>query len=364
MMKSFLCIPFLALNTVCMLQAQAATCSPEKLQEIVEPATPQNSSVLIDCSPVLSREDRISKRMLFKGEQSSNTVLDCNGATIQPDYAKLAVLITSVLKRDVWSVPQNIQIKNCTINGPMRIQGMEANGKAGLRESSYREGHTERTQQAAPQRIVLDSLRVNGSSNIIYIAPGVSYVTLKDSRLTGNSWGVPLYLDAESGNNIIENNTFDVQTTQREVIAIDGSANNLIRSNTFAQANKGGIYLYRNCGEAGIIRHQTPSNNRIISNRFELKSADSTPVIWVASRNGNRKYCNLDKGYTLGSSTNNNDLAENNTVADNTFVQKKSAKPLLRMMTQSSSSRSADESNNLVRVDSEPNQVMRNKVTD
>lgn len=363
-MKSFLCIPFLALNAICMLQAQAATCSPDKIQEIVEPGTPQNSSVLIDCSLTLPKGASISKQLLFKGQQSSNTVLDCNAAEVHSDFNNLTLLITSAFRKGAWDVPENIQIKNCTINGAIRIQGMKDKGKNGLKDSSYQEGHTERAQQAAPHHIILDNLRVNGSSNIMYFAPGVHYVTFKNSRMTGNTWAVPLYLDAETSNNTIENNTFDVQTTVREIIAIDGSANNLIKGNTFVQPNRGGIYLYRNCGEGGIIRHQTPSNNQIISNRFELKPENNSPIIWIASRNGNRKYCNLDKGYALGSSANNNDLAENNTVADNTFVQKKAAKSFLRMMTKSSSSSSADDSNNLVRVDAEPNQVMRNKVTD
>lgn len=364
-MKSFLCIPFLALNAVCMLQAQAATCSPEKLQEILQPASKQNPLVKINCSVTLPKNAQVSKQLLFAGQKASDAILDCNGATIQPTQAKLAVLITSLLKDDVWYVPQDIQIKNCTLKSPLRIHGMAKNGQAPyLRASSYQEGHTQRARQAAPHHIVLDNLQINTNGNMVYLAPGVHDVTLKNSRFDALTDGVALYMDAESGNNIIEKNTFNVQTKVRELIAVDGSANNIIRGNTFLRPIHGAIHLYRNCGEGGTIRHQTPSNNQIVNNRFELASLDSNvPEIWLASRNGKRKYCDIDAGYNFGSSVSNNDFAQNNTVADNTFVQEKPAKSFLRM-TSKQAKHGTDDQGNLVRVDSEPNQVLRNKVID
>lgn len=365
MMKSFLCIPFFALNAICMLQAQAATCGPEKLQEILQPASKKNPSVQMDCSITLPSNAMISKQLLYAGQQASNTSLDCNGATLQPTKAKLSILITSLLKDNAWDVPQNIQIKNCTLNGSLRIHGMAQNGEGQyLRASSIREGHTQRAQQAAPHNIILDNLRISSIRNMMYFAPGVHDVTLKNSRFDGETRGIALYLDAESANNIIEKNTFNVQTEKRELIAVDGSAGNIIRANTFIQPRNGAINLYRNCGEGGTIRHQTPSNNQIISNRFEMGGASKAPMIWLASRNGKRGYCSIDSGYAFGSSISDNDFAQNNTVADNTFVEKNQKKSFLRMMTKSSSSSSADDLNNLVRVDAEPNQVMRNKVTD
>jgi len=82
---------------------------------------------------------------------------------------------------------------------------------------------------------------------------------------------VAVYLDAESYRNTLQGNSFHADHgagSQREVLAVDGSSNNLIMSNHFSSLQYGGIYLYRNCGEGGTIRHSTPSNNSIINNVF------------------------------------------------------------------------------------------------
>lgn len=361
-MKFFLCIPFLALNAICMLQAQAATCSPDKIQEIVEPASKQNPIVQIDCSVTLPKGAQVSKQLLFAGQQASGSVLDCGGAVIQALFTAPTVLITSLLKNGVWDVPQNIQIRNCKLKGSLRIHGMAANGQGEyLRESSIHEGHTARAQQAAPHHIVLDHVKINSKSNMLYIAPGVHYITVKNSSFTGKSRSSAIYMDAESANNTIENNTFNIQS-RAQPIAIDGSAYNMIRGNTFINPTKGAIFLYRNCGEAGTIRHQTPSNNQIISNRFELTDTSTAPMIWVASRNGHKKYCDLDKGYPFGSSITNDDLAQNNVIADNVFILPKAIQPF-SLSFPKKGDQNADKQDNLIRLDStQPNQVSDNKI--
>ncbi len=363
-MKRLLSLTILALNMACITQAQAAACSADKLQEILQPATKSNQSVLVDCSLTLPKKARVSKQLLFAGQPASNTVLDCNGAVIEASYTTPGILITSVLKNGGWDVPQNIQIKNCTIKDSLRIHGMAANGQGEyLRESSLSEGHTKRAQQAAPHNIVLDNLTIESARNMLYLAPGVQYVTLKNSRFNGSTNGLAIYMDAESGNNTIENNVFNVKTKVRELVAVDGSANNLIRGNTFKQTNHGVIYLYRNCGEGGTIRHQTPSNNQIISNRFEVGEMGKSAVIWLGSRKGKNRHCDEDRGYSLGSSINDSDFAQNNTVADNTFVQKNAASSLFRMADRAGK-QDVDNQEKLVRMDASPNQVMRNKVVD
>ena len=123
-------------------------------------------------------------------------------------------------------------------------------------------------------------------------------------------------MDAESAWNTITNNTFDI-STGREQIAIDGSAHNKIIANTFRQPKKGGIYLYRNCGEGGTVRHQAPSNNIIIDNIFSRTDlSQGARLIWENSRRGNRRYCHEDDGYMFGSSLDNDDNGVNNTIQE------------------------------------------------
>jgi parallel beta-helix repeat protein len=135
-----------------------------------------------------------------------------------------------------------------------------------------------------------------------------------DSTIKGRSDSVALYLDAESGFNIIRNNTFDITGASREIIAVDGSANNQLLTNTIKQASNGGIYLYRNCGEGGTVRHQAPQSNLIAGNTINNIGGYG---IWLGSRNGGRLYCKDDAGFPFGSSKNDGDFADNNTVRDN-----------------------------------------------
>jgi hypothetical protein len=337
-------------------QSKAASCSTKKTQEILQPATAKNSSVHIDCSFTLPPQAQVTKQLIFEGEQASYSIVDCNDAYIHATHAEPSVLIRSKLQQNIWQAPNNIQIKNCSIAGSLRIHGMASNGEGKyLRESSLTEGHTERAQLAAPHHIVLDHLTmVAGERNMMYFAPGVHHVTLKNSHFSGNTAGLALYLDAESADNLIEHNRFNVQTKSRETIAIDGSANNMIRQNQFIHPNNGAIYLYRNCGEGGTVRHQKPSNNHIINNRFELTRSSKRPVIWLGSRNGQRNYCQADRGYAFGSSVSDADLAQHNVVTANHLMLKKMSKFYVWIMGMK---------RKLIRVDAQPNQVTVNQVT-
>ena len=198
--------------------------------------------------------------------------------------------------------------------------GMASNGEgAVLRTSSQQSGHTERAQAAAPSNIRLNQLTIIGQGRVpLYLAPGVTHVSLSNSRISGQSRSVALYLDAESAHNRFTGNTIDSQTSNRELIAIDGSANNQFSNNRFSSLNRGGIYLYRNCGEGGTIRHQAPSGNQISGNTFFYrKYRGDLPAVWLGSRNGNRNYCQADAGYGFGSSASDTDFADGNTVENN-----------------------------------------------
>jgi parallel beta-helix repeat protein len=243
------------------------------------------------------------------------TTIDCKGEA----YNKGKVTELQILA-------DNVTIKRCKINGSIRTIGLGHNGEApGVKASSTTLGHTARAQAAAPKGTVLYALTITGHGRIpLYLGPGTTRLTMSDSTINGRSDSVALYLDAESGHNVIRNNKINVdgdftlrQFRVREVIAVDGSADNQILSNTINNAKGGGIYLYRNCGEGGTVRHQSPQRNLIAGNTIDNTGGYG---IWLGSRDGGRLYCDDDKGFPFGSSKNNGDFANDNIVKGNTFT--------------------------------------------
>lgn len=256
--------------------------------------------------------------------EKSDTVIDGNGGMYNAGKATY-IYISSKNTLSGWVQTKNVTIKNCTIRGGIRIMGLGRNGEAtGVKESSLSLGHTERAQAVAPTNITLSNIVFEAAEGLtaIYIAPGTTHVTVENCTFTGTSSGSGpvVYLDAESAYNTFRNNVFSL-TVNREVIACDGSAYNLFEQNTFNKITKGGIYLYRNCGEGGTVRHQTPNHNTIKNNTFNLSNLVlGNYGIWLGSRNGNRTYCDDDAGYSFGSSINNNDFADYNIVNGNIFT--------------------------------------------
>ncbi len=337
-------------------------CNAEMKAKVLAAAKPESKNLLLDCNLRLSRNDVVSKHLIFSGAAASNLTLDCNGATLRavPGMdagTRITVQSSGPVRQaagDRWTPPQNIVIKNCVIDGAVRVRGMAVNGEdATLTASSRLPGHTERVRANAPSGIVFSNNTIVGHGPIpIYFAPGVHDSMILDSKIGGHSTSVAIYLDAESGDNIIKGNRIDTETTLpqtttskaknllfglykkavgatnapsltgRELIAVDASARNKIVGNEFSNLDNGGIFLYRNCGEGGNIRHQTPQGNVIVNNVFYYDKFDGrTPAIWLGSRNGNRSYCDLDRGYPLGSSSSDLDHASDNFVAQNQFYK-------------------------------------------
>lgn len=261
-----------------------------------------------------------AEEVVLSGRAASGKTIDCAGGWFN-DGKPTELIIRSEKTAAGWERPEGITIRNCRLRGSIRIMGMGQNGQAPeVRESSHREGHTQRAQAAAPTGILISGVEIEACRGIpLYLAPGVTCVTIENSRLTGWSSSVGIYLDAESANNVIRNNTFSLRAG-REVIAVDGSVNNRIESNHFEHLSYGGIYLYRNCGEGGTVRHQTPHGNVIVGNHFDTASLGLwTYGIWLGSRNGRRLYCHDDDGYPFGSSVDNRDFADDNTLTGNVF---------------------------------------------
>jgi hypothetical protein len=278
------------------------------------------------CRAELQGRD-IIRPILIEGEEASGAGLDCGGGAIgQPGVQRTTLAPTvGIWSRRIdgvvpqWSRPSDITFRNCRINGNLRVWGMGALGRqSDLLISSRSREHTDRTQEAAPTRIALDNLAFDATGSIpLYVGPGVTNLTLHRGRFGGRSDSTAIYLDAESAETTITGVAFDIQTA-REQIAVDGSARNRIADNRFVLRGKGGVFLYRNCGEDGVIRHQTPSNNLIVDNVF---SGSTRQSVVIGSREGRRRYCGDDRGWPFGSSIDDGDHATANVIQRNRTVR-------------------------------------------
>jgi len=299
----------------------ARPCTAAELRDLTaEAETPYR----LTCRAVLTSGQSIRRPLLIEGAEASGGGLDCKGGAVgrpgiltttrQPTIAIWSRRLTA----NHWSRPTDIRVENCTIHGAVRVWGIGADGSYDdLRASSRTADHVATTQGSAPSHIELERVIILGTGSIpLYVGPGVTRLSLTNSTLTGRSDATAVYLDAESADNRIENNIIAV-ATKREAIAVDGSARNRITRNRFTLGGRGGVFLYRNCGERGVIRHQTPSDNHITNNTFNGAARLRPQLVVVGSREGRRAYCSADRGYPFGSSADDGDGATNNVVARN-----------------------------------------------
>ena len=273
------------------------------------------------CRAALAGRD-VRRPVLIEGAEASGAALDCDGGRIEgPDEATTRVPTIAVWSRRDgagWSRPSGVTVRDCRVAGNIRIWGMGAGGSMrDLLASSRTPGHTRVAQAAAPTQVRIERVRFEATGTIpLYVGPGVSGTQVIASTFTGRSTSTAVYLDAESRGADIRDNRFDIRTG-REQIAVDGSAYNQITGNRFALGGRGGVFLYRNCGEDGVIRHQTPSYNQVTGNIFSGANWLRPRTVVVGSREGRRPYCAADAGYPFGSSVDDGDGATHNRVADN-----------------------------------------------
>lgn len=307
-------------------------CSPEKVAEVLAPATETSSAVFVDCNLTLSPSDVVSKRLVLQGEASSGVTVACDGASLDSTRgvggnATMLEIRSRRFTNDAgelaWEPVHDVSVSGCNITGAVRLWGMARNGEGkDLGASSRSYGHTTRARENAPSKIALDDLGIVGTGSIpVYFAPGVNHSSLTNSHVSGTSVSVAIYLDAESHANRFDGNVIAVDTEKREVFAVDASSYNSITNNNFSGLDNGGIYLYRNCGEGGTIRHTTPSHNDLSDNFFYYKNYDgSNPSVLLGSRDGKRGYCDDDEGLLMGSSASDHDHARFNTVTNNEIM--------------------------------------------
>lgn len=300
----------------------ARPCSSAEAAALTAPAAADAPAVRLTCFATLPPGVAVRRHIVFEGAEASGAGLDCNGGSVgvpgRPSTTREpTVAVWSRREGGGWSIPRDVRITRCTIHGNLRVWGLGRNDIDGLRASSRTPGHTAAAQAAAPTGLTLDNVAFVATGSIpLYVGPGVTGLRMTGGGFRGQSVSTAIYLDAESAGAVIRNVAFDIRTA-REQIAVDGSARNRIEGNRFQLNGRGGVFLYRNCGEDGVIRHQTPSDNVISGNRFEGAAWLTPRPVVIGSREGRRRYCGDDAGYPFGSSADNHDRATGNVVSGN-----------------------------------------------
>lgn len=334
-MRGWLCAALLVIVAGWAPPALAVSaCGADKLAVLRSPPKEGDGAVLIDCHLTLKPGEVITRSLFFNhGAVSNGVKVDCRGATlshtsVNADIPRINVQTYAWQDSDgktVWEPTRHISIKNCKLKGNINVIGMGGQDSPAVKESSRSNAnHTEILRQRAPTDITFDGLTIDPEDHIaVYLSMGVTGVTIRHSTFVGSSPSAVLYLDAEGGMNQILDNQFKTDTP-REVIAVDGSSENLIQGNVFGTSPHGGVFIYRNCGEGGTVRHNEPSKNDVIDNRFlDSRGPDNDqPHIWIASRNGNRPYCDDDAGFPYGSSVSDRDEAHRTGIKGNYFNAK------------------------------------------
>ena len=324
---------------VCTHTAPTATCPESTLADLIAPADAPGSHVDIDCSVYLEPNVVVSRQMHIYGENAHDLVIDLNHAILNGapgtyNDGRDMIQVES-MKEDAFDAdnyphyvrPENITIENGVVHGSIRFWGMAQSAIGDLyKRSSNTWDHVIRIQRDAPTHIVLDNMEIIGYSHIpLYFGPGVTNSKLINSSITGSSANASIYLGAETRGNVIQNNDIEAHTNAPQ-INIDSSSYNKIIDNVFAELEHGGIFLYRNCGEHGIARHQTPSYNQIINNQFIYVDYPSLldfivhPAVFLGERDGHSPgldYCDEDDGIPYGSGRYDLDYARYNVVMQN-----------------------------------------------
>lgn len=269
-------------------------------------------SILIDCSQSSKRITVTETSHLDPGctytkgidVKASGVVLDCQGATIESGQLSGRGIHISAPRTVALS---DVTVRNCIVNGftnPMRVS---------------REGFKELTpgyeyEYAFSDILIENSLLGNSGGSGLFIDGYVTGVSARRLEIR-NAGSVGVYLEAGSKNNevigsYIHHNgykdaesggytrellgmTYRYWMTGREGIAIDGSRNNLIISNTIEANSAGGIFLYKNCGEFYTenpaewwTRPYGADGNLIEGNTIR----DAFNGVWIGSRMAESQY--------------------------------------------------------------------------
>lgn len=291
----------------------APPCSRSKMRAVRARATRASEPTegadfeFIDCSLTFDPTDvrPVTKRLVLKGAKASGVRVNCNGVTIDggpgtPTYnpADPWNMVEIGPKRlddtDVhWGRPQNISFRKCKIRGAVAVQAIDG-------VPATTPGYPTLVRDTSPRNIVFDDVTITGvkcndskagepQCSPLYLFSGVNGFQLLNSTINGTSGGTNIYLDDLSFRNTIRNNHIEANRQEggkrREVLALDGSSENLIVNNRFSSLEDGGISLYHNCNEKDSPRFGSPTDNVIINNVFPYdKFNGDTPGILVGER--------------------------------------------------------------------------------
>ena len=253
----------------------------------------------------------------------SNTILDCNGATISGG----GEINNGIMILGRGQSIKDILIKNCHVTGFKRSgigisSGISADKLSANHNDNYHDSPSD-------IRVLYSNIEKNGRVGI-YIDSYVTNTTIESSSINWNG-GVGVYLEHSTkknkliNNRIMNNGYSKTNEGEREGIAIDSSANNLIENNEIINNAAGGIYLYKNCGEKyssnkSVLRWQHSDFNIIKNNKFY----DQLVGVWISSRQS-RDLSQWDCGDKSmgGGNKYYEDFANNNTILNNSFCRNK-----------------------------------------
>jgi parallel beta-helix repeat protein len=167
--------------------------------------------------------------------------------------------------------------------------------------------YVETLKTTANRNQSVSDLRFIDNTTDVYVTRYTTGASIQNVVSSG-ALKMAIYLDADSTGATISNSSFTNCGTYRSksCIMIDGSSNNILRSNQiFSTAS--GIELYKNCGERNMPRWNGANNNIIETSTFSNVSLG----INVSSRKFDR--------FTSCRSDDAGDIVEGTIVRDNTY---------------------------------------------
>lgn len=244
--------------------------------------------------------------------KKSNTFLNCNNSLIDgKNTLQIGINITGEI--------ENIEVTNCNVKNFVTSGIMISSGLQITENSNVDFYYNNAPNDITINNSVIDN---NGKTGVTFNSYTNNSV-LKNSIII-NSGGVGVYLSQSSKEITIINNKIAFNGYKfkgREGIAIDSSANNIIKDNLFDSNKSGAVFLYKNCGERhngkhGIKRWQHSNNNLITDNIFQNEKIG----VWLASRQSQdlRKWNCLDTPVDANGRF-YKDYANFNTIKRNTF---------------------------------------------
>lgn len=303
-----------------------------------------NATKTINCSGIkkgqtitVSGHTKLSAQCDLTGKSvkflldTSNTSLDCQGAKLSQNSTDTNNASAITIRPKTNKAISNITVANCHVQGYGHALHIRQHTNP---NSRYLKGVTSTRDNKvfAPYDINIINVSSNDSKNSGIFVGDHSHNVHFSKLLVRASGTVGLYFEFGTQHNRVEDsvfvdNGFRIFKPNREAIALDSSAGNIITGNQFIHNGAGGVLLYRNCFEhandktrSNHFKRTQSSKNNIIKNNLFL---DEPVGVWVAARQSR----NL-KGFGCGAymisdsatTSYHHDSAKDNQIINNRFV--------------------------------------------